>query len=64
MQLEGEDEVDVDQSNNLQLPQKDDDEEDGMDGGGDENDDDDEEEAEENKQIDYYPTKRDRKSVV
>ncbi|KAG4961570.1 hypothetical protein AAZX31_13G340300 [Glycine max] len=63
VQLEGEDEVDVDQSNNLQLPQKDDDEEDGMDGGGDENDDDDEEEAEENKQIDYYPTKSDEDEV-
>ncbi|KAL5156578.1 Trihelix transcription factor ASIL2 [Glycine soja] len=69
-QLEGDDEVDVDQSNNLQLPQEDAVDEDGMYGGGDENDDnhdddDDEEEeeeeevveVEENKQIDYYAIK-------
>ncbi|TKY48144.1 Trihelix transcription factor ASIL2 [Spatholobus suberectus] len=57
-QLEGDDEVD--QSNSLQLPQKDADEEDGMDGGGDENDDDhddEEEEEEDNKQISYCATK-------
>lgn len=63
--LEGDDEADVDQSNSLQLPQKDEDEEDdAMDGGGDDNDDnhhddnhDDEEEEEqeeeENKEVNY-----------
>ncbi|XP_014499502.1 trihelix transcription factor ASIL1-like [Vigna radiata var. radiata] len=53
-QLEGDDEVD--QSNSLQLPQKDGDEENGIDGVGDENDDE-EEEVEDNKQIGYYATK-------
>lgn len=53
-QLEGDDEVD--QSNSLQLGQKDGDEENGMDGGGDENGDE-EEEVEDNKQITYYATK-------
>ncbi|QCE08944.1 trihelix transcription factor ASIL1-like [Vigna unguiculata] len=53
-QLEGD--YEVDQSNSLQLPQKDGDEENGMDGVGDENDDE-EEEVEDNKQIGYYATK-------
>ncbi|KAG2371078.1 hypothetical protein LR48_Vigan05g214400 [Vigna angularis] len=53
-QLEGDDEVD--QSNSLQLPQKDGDEENGIDGVGDENDDE-EEEVEDDKQIGYYAIK-------
>ncbi|XP_047157895.1 trihelix transcription factor ASIL1-like [Vigna umbellata] len=53
-QLEGDDEVD--QSNSLQLPQKDGDEENGIDGVGDENEDE-EEEVEDDKQIGYYAIK-------